>query len=136
MKKKGSLVVGVGLLFIVIVALVVALWPSGSGQLSIGSDDIYVKWWDDKTLWAKCDAKNESDKDWEEWVMLYVENLDGKTLYDCTKESWLSMKIKKGEKTWVGAKIPFEEIKGQYSDDTIVVRFNWGSQKVEKEFKL
>jgi len=136
MRKKGCLVVGMGFLFIVIVALVVAFWPSESGKLTIKPDNIGLSWISEESLVSQCTAHNESDEDWEGMVSMQIRNLDGKALSDYTTESWLRKKVKSGEKVTVYMKIPFEEIEGRYTDDTIVVYYSWGMYGAKKEFKL
>lgn len=137
MKRKAGVVVGVGFLFIVIIALAVALWPSS--KLILDSEKVNLQWQDDKTLFIECFARNDTDKDWAGMVNIQIDNLEGKTLWNGTADSWkkrLNKKVESGEGAWVSTMIPFSRIKGRYTEDTIIVRFLWGGQRVEKKFKL
>lgn len=134
MKKKASVVVGVGFLFIVIIAVVVTLWPSQ--KLTLDANKISLQWQGDKTLFTESFAKNDTDKDWTGMVSIQIDNLEGKTLWNRTAEGWINKKVESGKGAWVNTMIPFADIKERYTNDTIIIRFSWGSQRVEKKFKL
>ena len=91
MKKKGSVIIGIGFLFIVIIALAVALWPSH--KLTLDADKISLQWQGDKTLFTESFAKNDTGKDWTGMVSIQIDNLEGKTLWNRTAESWLNKKV-------------------------------------------
>ncbi len=136
MKKKAGIVVGAGFLLVVVVALVIALLPSGKGKLTIEPDDIGLSWISEESLVSQCTARNESDKDWQGMVSMEIRNLDGEKLCDYTTESWMHKKVKTGEKITVYMKIPFDEIKGRYTEDTIIVHYSWGMYGAKKKFKI
>jgi len=108
-------------------------------QLSLNSDDILV----DKRLYkgdllivTQCYAENKSGKDWEGSVNMKVYDVDGGVIYSSLEAAWTSFLIKAGDRDYLVAKIPYGRIRKVYSGNTIVVRWSWGSQKVEKRFKL
>lgn len=134
MKKKAGVAVGVGFLFIVIIALVVALWPSQ--KLTLDPDKISLQWQGDKTLFTESFARNDTGKDWTGMVSIEIDNLAGKTLWNRTAEDWTNKKVESGKGAWVSTTIPFSDIRGRYTEDTIIVRFLWGSHRVEQKFKI
>lgn len=137
MKKKAGVVIGVGFLFIIVA---VAIWAVVStlseASLTIDADDITLSWISEESLVSGCTARNDTDEDWEGMVSLEVRNLDNETLCDYTTKSWLDKKVKSGEKATVYMKIPFDEIKGRYTEDTIIVHYSWGMYGAKKKFKI
>ena len=136
MKSKAGLVGAVLLVIIVLAVILAVVWQASEVELTIRPDDVTLSWISEKSLVTQCSARNDTDKDWEGMVSLEVRNLDGETLCDYTTDSWLDKEVKSGEKTTVTMKIPFDEINGRYTEDTVILRYSWGTQTVEKEFRI
>lgn len=134
--KKPGVTFGIGVLVIVIIAVVIALWPSGQGKLTVAPDDITLSWISKESLVAGCTAQNDSDKEWKGMVSLAIRTLDGKTLCDYTTKEWQNKIVKSGETARVFMKIPFSEIEGRYTEDTVIVSYTWGGYGAKKEFKI
>ena len=108
-------------------------------QLTLGSDDILI----DKRLYkgalvivTQCYAENKTDEDWEDSVKMTVYNTSGDVIHSPWDAAWPEICIKAGERDYLSAKIPVREIKGMYTGNTVVIRWEWGKQKVEQRFEL
>lgn len=136
MKKTTKIGLGA---FGIIIALI-ALWAIISTLLepkvTFGPDDIKLEWLNNNTLLSSCYVKNNSNKDWEGSVMIYITNLDDDTLSFYTIKDLANKTVKSKQRGWASLKIPFADIKGRYTENTIRIRWTWGTSTVRKAFKL
>lgn len=137
MKRKMK--VELTIIFILIaVSLIGLFFSSAKGpELMLDPSDILLEWKDNhETLFTQSCAWNKTDRNWEGAVDMNVYNTDGELIYASLDDGGVRVSIKAGERLSLSAKIPFSQIRGFYSDNSIVIRWNWESQEVERRFKI
>lgn len=137
MKKKRR--VELTVIFILIAVIVIGLFfLSAKGpELMLDPSDILLEWRDNhKTLFTQSYAWNKTNRDWEGAVDMNVYNTDGEPIYASLDVGGVRVSIKAGERLSLSAKIPFSQIRGFYSDNSIIIRWIWESQEVERRFKI
>jgi len=106
-------------------------------QLTLSSKDILATkkmLGGELVITTQCYVENHSEQDWGGSVKMTVYNTKGDVIYVSFDAAWPEFCVKAGDRDYLLAKIPFKEIRGMYTDDTIVIRWEWGKQKAETAF--
>lgn len=123
-KMKRKTRVELTIIFILIAASLTGLFfLSAKGpELTLDPSDMTLEWVDNhKTLLTQSCAPNETDRDWAGAVNMNVYNTDGELIYACLDVGGTRISIEAGERLSLSAKIPFSQIRGFYSDDSIII---------------
>lgn len=139
MKKKTkviSVAVGLTLVMVILIGLVLSGGKS-SPDLTLDPGDIIVEWeYDRQILCVRSCACNRTDDDWKGTVRVEIYNTDNELIYTSPAAIWPKVRVKPGEELWLTEDVPLWTIKGRYSGGIVVIRWSWGSQKIEREFRI
>jgi len=128
MRKSGKVGITVLMMFVVFIALCVALSTSEPiSQPELNLEVLTRKHVGE--LHTQCYATNSTDKTWKDSVQMRLYRLDGSILHSSANHIWIDVKIEPGERTFYAAKVEMPWI------DEFIIEWEWGRKKIRTEYK-